>query len=174
MPDLVIRFSGDGLGIASKVIQAATWSWCSHVELEAPDNPALVRLLGALPGPGVCFRSMPVEPEPRVERYRVIGGERVQNAVWDAACSQRGAPYDWSGVFGFGLHRDWAEPGSWFCSEFVAWCWEKAGLPLLRADHVSRISPRDLLMSPLLIPVSAVRTHTKSRIASRNPLPSTA
>ena len=151
---LILRFSGDGLGLASKLIQLATWSWCSHVDIEMPDNPPAQRLFGAIPGGGTCFRAMPAVPEPRVERYRVLGGEAYEARVYELAISQRGCPYDWTGVIGFGLHRDWAEEGDWFCSELVAWAWQEAGYPLLQADHVSHISPRDLLLSPLLIPVS--------------------
>jgi len=143
---LILRFSGDGLGVASKVIQWATWSWCSHVEFEAPDG----RLFGAIPGGGTSYRSVPKVPERRVERYRVIGGEKFEDAVWKNALSQEKCPYDWTGVIGFGMHRDWAEEGDWFCSELVAWAYQVAGYPLLRADHAWRVSPRDLLMSPLL------------------------
>jgi hypothetical protein len=37
-----------------------------------------------------------------------------------------------------------------FAAQFIACAWLRAGYPLLHADHVWRVSPRDLLLSPLL------------------------
>lgn len=149
---LIIRFSGGGLGAPGKIIQWATWSWCSHVEFEIPHHVTGAKLLGAMPGTGVAYRPIPTgtDIEPRVERYVVKGGYKFEDRVIKFAKTQIGSPYDWAGVIGYGIHRDWAEEGDWFCSEYVPWAWMKAGYPLLRADHVWRISPRDLLMSPLL------------------------
>lgn len=35
------------------------------------------------------------------------------------ARSQLGKPYDWAGVIGIGLHRDWEDDSAWFCDELV-------------------------------------------------------
>lgn len=106
------------------------------------------KLLGAVGSGGVCVRED--EGFAAVERY-------VADApfeVIDVALSQVGKPYDWRGILGFALRRDWQETDAWFCSEFVAWCFERAGYPLLRADRSWRVTPRDLRMSLRLQPLT--------------------
>jgi hypothetical protein len=125
---------------ASQLIRWATWSPYSHVDLVLPGG----WLLGATPDSGVSIRP-PVS---------ATGSKRFQvdapDAVFEAALSQRDRPYDWAGIFGWGLRRDWQDQDAWFCSEFIAWCFEQAGCPLLRAQDLWRITPRDLLLSPRL------------------------
>jgi uncharacterized protein YycO len=142
---ITLRFSG-GLGVAGRVIQAATWSWCSHVDFVMADS----RLLGAVPGHGVCIR----EPEADAGRVEVYQAD-IPDWALAYATSQVGQPYDWAGVLGWVVHRDWQEADSWFCSELIAWSCQSAGHPLVRADRAWRITPRDLLLSPYLIPVPA-------------------
>lgn len=128
-------------------VRAFTWCWCSHVDLVLPDG----RLLGALPGSGVQIRDW--TPARRVERFHIDAPPALLQAVLERALSQIGRPYDWAGVLGMALRRKWAEQDSWFCSELVAWAFADAGHPLLRAQHLYRITPRDLLLSPRLAPV---------------------
>lgn len=142
---ITLRFSG-GLGMAGSVIQITTWSWCSHVDFVLDDG----RLLGAVPGRGVCIREQEVDAG-RVELYQAD----VPDFAVAYATSQIGQPYDWAGVVGWALRRQWQETDSWFCSELVAWACQSVGAPLLRAKDAWRITPRDLLMSPLLIPLAA-------------------
>jgi uncharacterized protein YycO len=54
---------------------------------------------------------------------------------------QVGKPYDWMALLSFIVHRDWASPKRWFCSELAAMAWDKGGSPLFRRDAVFRISP---------------------------------
>lgn len=136
---ITVEFSFRG-GLAGKIVQAATWSWASHVDFVLPDG----LLLGAVPDGGVSLRAW--SPPVRAERYTVD----AHPFVLQCAQSQLGKPYDFVGVLGIGLHRDWAETDSWFCSELIAWAFQKAGKPLLRADHLDRITPRDLLLSTAL------------------------
>jgi uncharacterized protein YycO len=125
---------------ASRLICWGTWGRHSHVDFVLPDG----RLLGAVPG-GVGIR--PYDPAAlRIERYQVD----APSTVLSAALSQRGRLYDWPGALGVGLRRDWQEDDSWFCSELVAWAFQEAGQPLLRTTDAWRITPRDLLLSPLL------------------------
>lgn len=142
---ITLRFSG-GLGIAGRVIQAATWSWCSHVDFVLPDG----RLLGAVPGQGVCIRAPEADAD-RVELYQAD----VPDWAVAYAKSQLGRPYDWGGILGWALHRDWQCMDRWFCSELVAWSCQSASTPLLRTDAAWRVTPRDLLLSPHLTPVPA-------------------
>jgi len=138
---IAIQFSANQT-LGSRIIRAFTWSAFSHVEFVLPDG----RLLGARADGGVDIRE-PHADHTRIETYQVDHTEAVLNA----ALTQCGKPYDWPGVFGIGLHRDWQEDDSWFCSELVAWAFKEAGRPLLRAEHLHRITPRDLLLSPYLV-----------------------
>lgn len=128
--------------LGSRLIRAATWSDFSHVEFVLPSG----RLLGAAADGGVLIRD-PRTDYSRVERYRV---DTQAEPIVEAAREQLCKPYDWAGVIGWGLRRDWQEDDAWFCSELVAWAFHAAGHPLLRAERLHRITPRDLLLSPLL------------------------
>lgn len=127
-------------GIGSQVIRWATWSPFSHVDLVLDDG----RLLGATARFGVSVR----DPEPTMAsaRFQVA----APTEVVQVARSQIGRPYDWPGIFGFGFRRNWQEQDSWFCSELIAWSFQQAGHPLLRFDKSWRVTPRDILLSPLL------------------------
>jgi len=84
--------------------------------------------------------------------YKVLATADIpEQPVLDYALSQIGKPYDWRAIVNFGFHRDWRSPDSWFCSELVAWACEAAGYPLLNpAEPHDRVTPRDLMLSPLL------------------------
>lgn len=130
--------------ITSRVIAGFTWSWASHVDFVLPDG----KLLGALATHGGVKIHEPLEMS-RVERFAVD----APDSVIDFAKSQLGKPYDWAGIFGLTFRRDWEEDDSWFCSELVAYSFAKAGVPLLNETSY-RITPRDLLISPLLKRIS--------------------
>jgi hypothetical protein len=125
---------------SSQLIRWATWSPYSHVDLVLPGG----WLFGATAAQGVSIR--PPVVERGLRRFEVD----APASVLEAGLSQRGRPYDWRGIFGWGLRRNWQDQDAWFCSEFIAWCFEQAGCPLLRAQDLWRITPRDLLLSPLL------------------------
>lgn len=160
---LTLRFTGGGLGLAGQLVQLATWSWCSHVEVEWGQD----LVLGAHPDHGVAVTTA-AAPR-RLERYTLDLPLHAEARILEALESQIGRPYDWSGIWGWGLRRDWQDPAAWFCSELVAWACAKAGHPLLRAERAWRVSPRDLLMSPLLVPV--VRTKRKGLLNLRSTTP---
>ena len=127
--------------LSSKAIGFLSWSWASHVDFVLPDG----RLLGALAlGGGVQYHE--AKGYTRIERYTVD----APSTVLDIAQTQIGKPYDWSGVFGMIFRdRDWENQDKWFCSELVAWSFKQAGYPLLN-EQSYRVTPRDLLISPLL------------------------
>ena len=135
-----IRFSR-GDGPAGVLVRAWTWSWCAHVGFKLPSG----MVLDATPECGVAIRRA---EDDGTTRYFAV--DAPLPAVLARAATQLGRPYDWKGALGVGLHRDWQDPGRWFCSELVAWAFEQAGRPLLRAGQLSRITPRDLLLSPHL------------------------
>ena len=141
---ITVEFSDTG-SIPGNAVKLFTWSWAPHVDFVLPDGS----LLGARPSCGVAVVAR--APARRVERFEVD----APDAVLANARSQVGRPYDWAGVLGVALHRDWRATDSWFCSELIAWAFAEAGYPILRSDTVDRITPRDLLLSPLLRPVAA-------------------
>lgn len=134
---------------SSRLIRFFTWSWASHVDFVLPDG----KLLGALAlegGGGVQYHDLH-KPSyyTRVERYEVD----APDSVLDFAKSQIGKPYDWAGIFGVvARNRSWERDDRWFCSELAAWSFQQAGVPLLH-EVSYRITPRDVLISPLLKPV---------------------
>jgi hypothetical protein len=68
---------------------------------------------------------------------------------------QIGRPYDLAGVLGFVTRRDRHRAQAWFCSELVAWVFERIGRPLFRAPP-HRIYPGMLAMSNELAPAGHV------------------
>ena len=132
--------------ISSKAIQFFTWSWASHVDFVLP-NGKLFGALATQDGGGVRLHD--AENYTRIERFQVDAPE----SIIDIAMTQAGKPYDWAGIFGLVLReRNWEDDDKWFCSELVAWSFKQGGFPLLN-ETTSRITPRDLLISPLLKPI---------------------
>ena len=132
--------------ISSKAIQFFTWSWASHVDFVLP-NGKLFGALATQDGGGVRLHD--AENYTRIERFQVD----VPESIIDIAMTQEGKPYDWAGIFGLVLReRNWEDDDKWFCSELVAWSFKQGGFPLLN-ETTSRITPRDLLISPLLKPI---------------------
>lgn len=59
-------------------------------------------------------------------------------AAWAEA--QEGAPYDRTGLIGFGFYRDWSEPSAWYCSEYALAAAQIGGLTM--AGNHQRIGVR--------------------------------
>ena len=138
-----LRFSA-GVGPAAVLVRGVTWSWCAHVGFALGGH-----VLDATPEYGVSLRA--ITPGDDDAYFRVNINPDLSEKVLDMAGTQIGKPYDFRGALGVGLHRDWQDENRWFCSELVAWAFKEAGYPILRTEHLSRITPRDLLLSPLLI-----------------------
>ncbi len=138
-----LRFSA-GTGPAALLVRTVTWSWCAHVGFSLNDG----FVLDATPEHGVDIRKT---VDDSTTLYFDV--DVPHEPIMAVAMTQIGKPYDFRGCLGIGLHRDWQDEGYWFCSELVTWVCLKAGFPILRVDHVDRITPRDLLLSPHLIPV---------------------
>lgn len=131
--------------VFARLVQGATWSRWSHVAIVHPHWNS--RILSSVIGAGVGFEK--AAPPWQRQRFWVDAPPEV----FDYAESQIGKPYDLMGAIGIALHRDWRSDDSWFCSELVAWAFEKAGVPLLRTDNIDRITPGMLALSPLLKPL---------------------
>lgn len=116
---------------------AAVSDW-SHVDIVLPNG----KLVGAIPA-GVKERDNNLK---QYIRFKVDAPNEIENLI----ISQIGKKYDWNGVLGLWIKRNWQDTDNWFCSELVAWAFKEAGKPLLRTEHLERITPRDLLLSPYL------------------------
>lgn len=133
----------------SPLIRIATWSRFSHCDL--------VTCTGTLIG-AVAFSG--VKEYPFAERLAEATHTQLFEVDADAAAleaaarGQLGKGYDWLACLGVGLHRDWRSPNRWFCSELIAWAFERAGQPLVNPlVYINRVTPETLLRSPLLKPL---------------------
>ena len=151
MSTITLQFSTNN-SIGARLIRWFTWSEYSHVDFVLEDG----RLLGAQ-SDGVFIRK-PNNHYTKVQRVSV----EAPASVLKHARSQIGKPYDYGGIFGIILRRNWHDPKRWFCSEYVAWAFKEAKAPLLRTERANRITPRDLLLSPLLMgPIEKKTDHIK-------------
>lgn len=131
----------------SALIRAATWSRWSHVSVV--DGSSVIEAAAIY---GVRRVSL-MEAIDRDKDWALVKFPCTDPvAVIAAAASQIGKPYDYTAILGLGLHRDWQEDDSWFCSELVAWGFNAAGQPLFRSDCMRRITPQHLWM---LAPMAA-------------------
>ena len=125
----------------SSLIRMATWSHWSHVALVA--GPHVIEAV-ALGGVRQVSKAYAIQ---RASDYCLVDlPAHNTQAIIDAARSQIGKPYDWTAVAGLGLHRNWQEDDSWFCSELVAWAAAQAGEPWFRPEALRRITPQHLWM----------------------------
>ncbi len=64
------------------------------------------------------------------------------NEMVEIARSKLGKPYDFTGILGVGVNRDWQEPDSWFCSEDVSDTLKRSGLVLKGLENVHNVFPQ--------------------------------
>lgn len=141
MPAVTLYFSTQTDPL-SALIRACTWSQWSHVSLMDHDG----YLISAEFPLGVYSESVSNLMQ-KSKRVHAVTFETPQaGLVVDKALSQMGKPYDLSAVIGIGLHRDWQEDDSWFCSELIAWAFDQAGTPLFRREAMHRVTPEHLWM----------------------------
>ena len=144
---LKLRFSRSN-SIGSRLIRWFTRSEYSHVEAEH----WLGYRIGATPfGVTKSYHNPVSQLEgdgAYLYKYVTLSHEQSLR-FWTFLGQQVGKPYDWSGLFGFVSNRDWEDPDKWFCSELVAAGLVQVGVSLL-SEKPARVTPRDLLVSPLL------------------------
>lgn len=137
----------------SWLIRALTWSRWSHVSIVDGDSIIQAHALhGVIRTP----LAEAIETAKRVELVRLPA--RDPAAVISAAASQIGKPYDWTALAAWLLRRDWQEPDSWFCSELVAWAFDKGRSALFRPDILQRVTPEHLAMLAPAVMVGVVRS----------------
>lgn len=99
----------------SVLLRTFLWSSWSHCGIVTPD----MTVIEAAAFRGVVERPLK-EFLADVSRYSVRSIAVPHEAAAIAwARSQVGKPYDWAGVIGLGLRREWDESDAWFCSELV-------------------------------------------------------
>lgn len=127
--------------VASVAIRAATWSTWSHCGIVTPE----LTVIEAKGLHGV--REVPLEEAiAGASRWQMVGVACPLPELAIAwARSQIGRPYDWTGVIGLGLHREWDDPAAWWCSELVEAALAKGGRRRFRPD-MRRITPQHCWM----------------------------
>jgi uncharacterized protein YycO len=136
----------------SWAIRACSWSRWSHVGLIDGDSVVeAVALKGVVRTP--LAQRQAEDPRWAISHLPC----RDPSVVIAEAVLQIGKPYDYTAVLGLGLHRVWKDDDSWFCSELVAYAFDRAGSPLFRADSLRRVTPQDLwMLQPAMEPAAAV------------------
>jgi uncharacterized protein YycO len=138
---LRLLFCTNPINPLSWLIRAGSWSHWSHVALIDGDSVIeAIAIHGVVRTPLAARQAQDprwsISPLPCANPAAVIA----------AASSQIGKPYDYTGVLGVGLHRNWQEDDSWFCSELVAWAFDAGGSALFRPNVSHRVTPQDLWM----------------------------
>ena len=164
--ELLVQFS-TSTAFASGIIRRLTHSPFSHVDLLLPGE-GLLGVSGpdnALNDPGGVlirpFEPWPYMHPPKVARLQTTA-EVVRHTL-EFARSQIGKPFDNGALWHFiddpagagYKHRDWRDPASWFCSEFVVRSTEVGCLFHYQlAVLKDRVSPGDslLIWNPFMPP----------------------
>lgn len=127
----------------SWLIRTGCWSRWSHVAII--DGDTIIEAIGH----GGVVRSKLADRQRANPRWEIAEvGCTDPRAVIAAASSQIGKPYDYTAVLGLGVRREWQADDSWFCSELVAWAFERAGMRLFRGETLHRVTPQHLWMVP--------------------------
>lgn len=137
----------------SPIIRMVTRGRWSHIALMCDANTVLEATgshgVGKTPLESLIARST----EYCIVEVNVPRGTHAK--LCRAGSTQLGKKYDWWGIVGLSLNRDWQDPTDWWCSEYVAWMFEQAGSPLIRADAVHRVTPEDLWKLPFKVVYSS-------------------
>lgn len=140
--------------LGSSIVQWWTGSEFSHVEVCLPNGYLSARPFEQVLHHQTIPAGVQIRPfdynKPKKEAFATIDThDYVDRLVLKVLNEQLGKPYDFAAIAAFPLDRDWRQPDHWICSELCAYAFEQAGRPLLNpAVQVSRLSPRDLALSP--------------------------
>lgn len=128
--------------LGSWLIRVFTWSPWSHCVIVEDDRHVIESTMAH---GGVRRRPLLeiINEYSRVELVEIPLTD--EQAALDFARAQLGKPYDWRAIFGFLLHRDWADDRAWFCNELAEAACVAGGRQRFR-DSISRITPRESWM----------------------------
>lgn len=136
--------------LVSRMIRVQTWCEFSHVEFVLDDGTTL----GAHFSGGVRIRPANYSQFTKIAVFDVPVTAEQKATILGFANAQLGKGYDTEAIAGLVSHHDWRNPDKWFCSELVTAAFEQA-FPLLHVPNsVNRITPRDVLLSVLLLPAA--------------------
>lgn len=123
----------------SVALRTAMWSPWSHCGVI--DGGEVIQ---AVAGHGVI--AMPLDAfKTDASRWAIVKYPANASVAAVAAHAQVGKGYDYKGVLGIGVHRQWHDPEDWFCSELVAFALMMGGFAPFRLDAF-RITPQHLWM----------------------------
>lgn len=158
-----------GVSLVSRAIRWRTWSDSSHTaivitehtrSLDAGEMPAFLRraeMVEAWIHGGVQKRRgihVGHTPGTEIDVYAIETPFADVDAVQLFLTLQLGKRYDYRGVLGFMSRRDGAQRHDrWFCSELVMAAVAHGGCRLLERVPPHRVSPGQLITSPLLRPL---------------------
>lgn len=99
----------------SVLLRTFLWSSWSHCGIVLPDDT----VVEARAFEGVVRRPVShlIAESSKSQRREIPVPDDA--AAYQFAIDQVGKPYDWRGVIGLGLRREWDDPADWFCSELV-------------------------------------------------------
>ncbi len=133
--------------LGSYIIRLVTWSNYSHVEIILPDvNTGDNFLFSSTAKDGVNYTRL----SKRLAKSSKAVIMEIDSDNFDLALllkfieSNLLKKYDWLGVIGIGLKRDWQSNNRWFCSEIVASALKYSGVQLFDSRFYGRITPQDL------------------------------
>lgn len=155
--NIYLRFITEQWSVESALIRLGTRCWASHVEfVTVNDYGTPTVTLGSRLGGGVMIRPYNYCKPSREEWWTA---PHVEDA-YRYGLTLLGDQYDWPDILGLAFNTNWHTNG-FICSEFVAACGEKeytgtgvliqSSTPWLNMSFDTwRVTPRDLLLSPLV------------------------
>lgn len=136
-----IRFVGCRDFISDNIRRCEYGFWATHVEAQFADGYLGAHFVG-----GVEVRPIGYDTG-KFFRQQFVELSVNEQLFEGFLRSQVGKLYDTLAISSFVTGRDWQAPDSWFCSELIAAALIACGyFSSQLADHVSKITPRDLLL----------------------------
>jgi uncharacterized protein YycO len=127
-------------GWSSPLLRLAMWSQWSHAAIilgDEMDGAAEATFTGGV------HRSSVIDLFSRASKYAIVDVPCPNpKAAYEFTRAQYGKPYDFFGVIGVGLHRNWQQDDSWFCSELVEAALAAGGNRRFRMGLQGRITPQ--------------------------------
>jgi uncharacterized protein YycO len=137
----------------SWAIRRRTWGKFSHVQIIV--NVGETISVVSADSNGVFCRDV---TEEEWGNYAILTcpeiTEEERKNVVNFCLSQIGKPYDFVGLASFLLYKEMQSDNRWFCSEIAYIAYKQAGIRLQRRVKQDFISPRDLYISPSLMPIA--------------------
>lgn len=153
--EIFVRIVGRKHDFVSWVIRLFTRSWASHAEfIRVVDGQPLARFGSNWPD-GVKYRDYDTSNVVREEWYTA---PRIKEAYLWAIANLMGHSYNLPAIFGVAFNKNWTDSKEDFCSQVIDVAFRSVDAPVLvDSDRPWTITPRDLLLSPVLTKVKEIR-----------------